>query len=37
VYLRRAQLSTQWFGDDGVQLHELQRERLGTEVLSGLS
>jgi alkylation response protein AidB-like acyl-CoA dehydrogenase len=29
VYLRRALLSSQWFGDDGVQLAELQRERLG--------
>jgi alkylation response protein AidB-like acyl-CoA dehydrogenase len=29
VYLRRALLSSQWFGDDGVQLRELQRERLG--------
>jgi len=29
VYLRRALLSAQWFGDDGVQLRELQRERLG--------
>jgi alkylation response protein AidB-like acyl-CoA dehydrogenase len=29
VYLRRAVLSSQWFGDDGVQLAELQRERLG--------
>jgi alkylation response protein AidB-like acyl-CoA dehydrogenase len=29
VYLRRALLSTQWFGDDGEQLRELQRERLG--------
>jgi len=29
VYLRRALLSTQWFGDDGAQLRELQRERLG--------
>jgi Acyl-CoA dehydrogenase, C-terminal domain len=35
VYLRRALLSSQWFGDDAVQLFELQRERLG--VLSGLS
>jgi alkylation response protein AidB-like acyl-CoA dehydrogenase len=30
VYLRRALLSSQWFGDDGVQLRELQRTRLGT-------
>jgi alkylation response protein AidB-like acyl-CoA dehydrogenase len=29
VYLRRALLSTQWFGDDGEQLRELQRERVG--------
>jgi alkylation response protein AidB-like acyl-CoA dehydrogenase len=29
VYLRRALLSTQWFGDDGVQLAELLRTRLG--------
>jgi alkylation response protein AidB-like acyl-CoA dehydrogenase len=29
VYLRRALLSTQWFGDDGEQLQYLQRERLG--------
>ena len=28
VYLRRALLSTQWFGDDGEQLSELARERL---------
>jgi hypothetical protein len=28
VYLRRALLSTQWFGDDGEQLKELQRTRL---------
>ena len=35
VYLRRALLSTQWFGDDGEQLRELQYERLG--VADGLS
>jgi alkylation response protein AidB-like acyl-CoA dehydrogenase len=35
VYLRRALLSSQWFGDDGEQLHALQRERLG--VADGLS
>ena len=35
VYLRRALLSSQWFGDDGHQLAELQRERLG--VIDGLS
>ena len=29
VYLRRALLSSEWFGDDGEQLRELQRERLG--------
>jgi len=29
VYLRRALLSTQWFGDDGVQLRELAATRLG--------
>ena len=35
VYLRRALLSSQWFGDDGVQLHALQRTRLGvTDELS---
>jgi Acyl-CoA dehydrogenase, C-terminal domain len=35
VYLRRALLSSQWFGDDGEQLRELQRMRLG--VTDGLS
>jgi alkylation response protein AidB-like acyl-CoA dehydrogenase len=35
AYLRRALLSTQWFGDDGEQLRQLQRERLG--VSDGLS
>ena len=30
VYLRRALLSANWFGDDGQQLHQLQRTRLGT-------
>jgi alkylation response protein AidB-like acyl-CoA dehydrogenase len=35
VYLRRALLSSQWFGDDAVQLRELQRTRLG--VTNGLS
>jgi alkylation response protein AidB-like acyl-CoA dehydrogenase len=35
VYLRRALLSAQWFGDDGVQLAALARERLG--VADGLS
>jgi alkylation response protein AidB-like acyl-CoA dehydrogenase len=29
VYLRRALLSSQWFGDDGEQLQELAQERLG--------
>jgi len=29
VYLRRALLSAQWFGDDGAQLQQLQRTRLG--------
>jgi alkylation response protein AidB-like acyl-CoA dehydrogenase len=29
VYLRRALLSAQWFGDDGEQLRQLQRTRLG--------
>jgi alkylation response protein AidB-like acyl-CoA dehydrogenase len=29
VYLRRALLSTQWFGDDGEQLLHLRRDRLG--------
>jgi len=32
VYLRRALLSSQWFGDDGEQLRELQRTRLGVTV-----
>jgi alkylation response protein AidB-like acyl-CoA dehydrogenase len=35
VYLRRALLSSQWFGDDAVQLEGLQRTRLG--VSDGLS
>jgi len=35
VYLRRALLSSQWFGDDGVQLAALGRERLGVD--DGLS
>ena len=35
VYLRRALLSSQWFGDDAVQLSEMQHERLGATV--GLS
>jgi len=29
VYLRRALLSSRWFGDDGEQLQQLQRTRLG--------
>jgi hypothetical protein len=29
VYLRRSLLSSQWFGDDGEQLRQLQRTRLG--------
>lgn len=29
VYLRRALLSTQWFGDDGEQLRQLRQEKLG--------
>jgi Acyl-CoA dehydrogenase, C-terminal domain len=33
VYLRRALLSSQWFGDDGEQLRHLQRERLQIERL----
>jgi alkylation response protein AidB-like acyl-CoA dehydrogenase len=35
VYLRRALLSSQWFGDDGEQLRRLERSRLG--VPHGLS
>jgi alkylation response protein AidB-like acyl-CoA dehydrogenase len=35
VYLRRGLLSSQWFGDDGEQLRQLQRERLGG--IDGLS
>ncbi len=35
VHLRRALLSSQWFGDDGEQLRELSRARLG--VSDGLS
>lgn len=30
VYLRRALLSSQWFGDDGEQLRQLQRTRLSS-------
>ena len=29
LYVRRALLSSQWFGDDGEQLRELRRTRLG--------
>jgi alkylation response protein AidB-like acyl-CoA dehydrogenase len=32
VYLRRALLSAQWFGDDAVQLGALRTERLGVPV-----
>jgi alkylation response protein AidB-like acyl-CoA dehydrogenase len=35
VYLRRALLSSQWFGDDGEQLRAIERVRLG--VAYGLS
>jgi len=35
VFLRRALLSSRWFGDDGEQLRQLQRVRLG--VTDGLS
>jgi alkylation response protein AidB-like acyl-CoA dehydrogenase len=35
VYLRRALLSSRWFGDDGEHLRQLQRTRLG--VTHGLS
>lgn len=35
VYLRRALLSSEWFGDDGEQLRQLERTRLG--VTYGLS
>jgi alkylation response protein AidB-like acyl-CoA dehydrogenase len=35
VFLRRSLLSSLWFGDDGEQLREMQRERL--EVTHGLS
>jgi alkylation response protein AidB-like acyl-CoA dehydrogenase len=35
VYLRRALLSSQWFGDDGEQLRQLERTRLA--VTHGLS
>jgi alkylation response protein AidB-like acyl-CoA dehydrogenase len=29
VHLRRALLSSQWFGDDGEMLRQLERTRLG--------
>jgi alkylation response protein AidB-like acyl-CoA dehydrogenase len=29
VHLRRALLSSQWFGDDGEQLRRIERDRLG--------
>ncbi len=32
VYLRRALLSSEWFGDDATQLAALQHERLGVTV-----
>ena len=32
VYLRRALLSSQWFGDDGAHLHALQHDRLGVTI-----
>ncbi len=35
VYLRRALLSSQWFGDEGEQLRQIERTRLG--VTNGLS
>jgi hypothetical protein len=35
VYLRRALLSARWFGDDGEQLRQIERTRLG--VRDGLS
>jgi alkylation response protein AidB-like acyl-CoA dehydrogenase len=37
VYLRRALLSSRWFGDDEVQLRLLQKERLGVGAVDGLS
>ena len=35
LYVRRALLSSQWFGDDGEQLRQLQQERLGVGAGSG--
>jgi len=29
VYLRRALLCTQWFGDDRIQLRRIEQDRLG--------
>jgi len=37
VYLRRALLSSKWFGDDGEQLRQLESARLGMGLASGLS
>jgi alkylation response protein AidB-like acyl-CoA dehydrogenase len=37
VYLRRALLSSRWFGDDAAQLRLLQKERLGVGAVDGLS
>src|SRR4030095_16035059 len=36
LYVRRALLSSQWFGDDGEQLRQLQHERLGVGVGGGV-
>jgi hypothetical protein len=35
VYLRRALLSSQWFGDDGEQLRRLAHDRLEVPVGGG--
>jgi alkylation response protein AidB-like acyl-CoA dehydrogenase len=37
VYLRRALLSSRWFGDDVAQLRVVQKERLGVGAVDGLS
>jgi len=37
LYVRRALLSSQWFGDDGEQLRQLQHERLGVAAASGVT
>ena len=37
VYLRRALLSSQWFGDDGEQLRQLEHERPSSGMTDGLS